>query len=469
MDALTSFVIRLSRLRPLLLVVEDLHWADPSTLEVLGGIIARAGAEKLFAIFTSRTGFVPPWPPDALPTDMKLDGLDAGASGRLISAVFGAHTLPGTLRQTLIRKSGGVPLFLEETSWQLLEKMRHDKIRHDQIREADHAGDFYSSFTLPDTLQDSLNARLDQLGEVKSFAQLAAAFGSEFRYSLISKIAAKNGIGADSSMDILLEADLISVIPDKAEDRYEFRHALFQDAAYQSLLKKTRQRYHLQIAELLRQDDPDVGQRPELLAWHYSRTERTDMAVELWLGAGQQAIAQSAINESLQHLSHGLKLAGNLPAGENRSRRQLALLLKLGVALTARSGYHGERVMRTYQQALTLAEAAGSDQQAWTALYGLWRCLVSGAEFSKSVRVTVKLKSLSEKLSEKSRDPKLMMTTYGLQGMTQMVTGRFTSAEYFYDKAVGLYEQSCDKDMGGPFRAGAILCDDPGAGGGLTS
>ena len=295
-DALTSFVIRLSRLRPLLLVVEDLHWADPSTLEVLGGIIARAGAEKLFAIFTSRTGFVPPWPPDALPADMKLDGLDAGASGRLISAVFGAHTLPGALRQTLIRKSGGVPLFLEETSWQLLDQMRHDRMRlgqmrHDQIREADHAGDFYSSFTLPDTLQDSLNARLDQLGEVKSFAQLAAAFGSEFRYSLISKIAAKNGISADSSMDVLLEADLISVIPDKAEDRYEFRHALFQDAAYQSLLKKTRRRYHLQIAELLRQDDPDVGQRPELLAWHYSRTERTDMAMELWLGAGQQAIA----------------------------------------------------------------------------------------------------------------------------------------------------------------------------------
>ena len=441
-DALTSFVIRLSRLRPLLLVVEDLHWADPSTLEVLGGVIARGGAEKLFGVFTSRTGFVMPWPNAKWLMEMKLGGLDAGASARLIAAVSGAHALPDGVKQRLIGKSGGVPLFLEETSRHLLDQMRLDQVRESPGEDAGP----YDLFTIPDTLQDSLNARLDRLGEAKTFAQLAAAFGGDFRYSLISKVAAQNGLSADAGMDVLLEADLLSVVPDKAEDRYEFRHALFQDAAYHSLLKKTRQRYHLQIAELLQQDNPDIGQQhPELIAYHYTHTERTDRAVDLWLRAGEQAIAQSAINESLQHLSQGLQLAANLPAGEARCARELALLLNLGVALTARSGYHGGRVTRTYEQALALAEAGGDDRRAWTALYGLWRCLVSQAAFSKSVRVSVKLKSLSEK----SRDPERMMTAYGLQGMTRMVTGKFVSAEYFYDKAVQLYDRSRNQNGNG--------------------
>lgn len=440
-DALTSFVIRLSRLRPLLLVVEDLHWADPSTLEVLGSIVARAGAEKLFAVFTSRTGFVMPWPEASLLEEMKLGGLDASSSARLIAAVSGVHALPEAVTQRLIGKSGGVPLFLEETSRHLLDQMR-DQMRVDEIRESAGTDRPYSLFAIPDTLQDSLNARLDQLGEAKSFAQLAAVFGDDFRYSLISKVAGQNGISADAGMDAMLAADLLSVRPDKAEDHYKFRHALFQEAAYHSLLKKIRQRYHLQIAELLLRDNPNIGQQhPELIAYHYSHTERTDRAVDLWLKAGEQAIAQSATSESLQHLSQGLQLAADLPAGKDRSARELALLLNLGVALTARSGYHGERVTHTYEQALALAEAGDDDRQAWTALYGLWRCLVSQAAFSKSVRVSVKLKSLSEK----SRDPALMMTAFGLQGMTRMVTGKFAAAESFYDKAVKLYDQSRDR------------------------
>ncbi len=282
-DALSRVVIRLSRLHPLLLVVEDLHWADPATLAVLGDIIARAHGEKLFAIFTSRSGFVPPWPrPDWL-VERPLGGLTAEQSGRLIATVFEAHPLPERVKQTLIRKSGGVPLFLEECSWHALTQMRLENMSHgqsqaqshDQIREAD-SGYLGSLFTVPDTLQDYLNARLDQLGEAKSFAQLAAAFGADFRYSLISKIAAQNGIDADSGMDVLLEARLIQVTPDKAEDRaedrYEFRHAMLQDAAYESLLKKTRQRYHRHIVALL-QDDPDISrQHPELIAYHHART-----------------------------------------------------------------------------------------------------------------------------------------------------------------------------------------------------
>ena len=418
-DALTSFVIRLSRLRPLLLVVEDLHWADPSTLEVLGGIISRGGAEKLFAVFTSRTGFVPPWPAEKWLVEMKLGGLDASSSACLITAVSGARALPDAVTETLIRKSGGVPLFLEETSRHLLDQMGRDEVRDSAAGAPDNA------FTVPDTLQDSLNARLDQLGEAKAFAQLAAVFGGDFRYSLISKVAGQNAISADAGMDVLLEADLLLVSPDKAEDRYAFRHALFQDAAYHSLLKKTRQRYHLQIAELLQQDNPDVGrQHPELIAHHYSHTERTDRAVDLWLRAGQQAIAQSAVNEALRHLSQGLRLARKLPEGEDRNARELALLLNLGVALTARSGYHGERVTRTYEKALALAEAGGDDQQVWI---GALRVValpgVPGGVLEISARVG-ETESLKRKISRpETHDDRLGATGHDAYGDRQVRLG----------------------------------------------
>lgn len=437
-DTLARVVIRLSRLRPLFLVVEDLHWADPATLKVLGGIIACAGAQRLFGVFTSRTGFALPWPAADLLTEFALGGLDADASGQLIAAVFGARPLSDGLKQTLIRRSAGVPLFLEESSWHLRNQMHPN-----QIRESDAAGyDPYSPFAIPDTLQDSLNARLDHLGAAKTFAQLAAVFGGDFRYSLISKIAAGNGINADFGLNVLLEADLISVLPDAAADRYEFRHVLFRDAAYYSLLRKTRQQYHLQIAELLQRENPGIGrQHPESIAYHYAHTSRIDLAVNLWRRAGEQALAQSDLSEALQHLSSGLKLVDKLPE-DARRRRELALLLNLGVALTARSGYHGERVTRTYEQALALAEAVGSEQQAGIALYGMWRCMASQAAFSKSLRALVKLKSLSGK----SADPELKLIACGLQGLTQMVAGKFAAAEAFCDQAIARYDPHRDRN-----------------------
>ncbi len=443
-DALTSFVIRLSRLRPLLLVVEDLHWADPSTLEVLSGIVSRAGAEKLFAVFISRTGFVAPWPKVSSLVHMKISGLNTHASSRLIASIAGDHNLPTVVKQKIICKSDGVPLFLEETCHHLLEQMRTDEMRTDQIRDsASEEGEGANSFAIPDTLQDSLNARLERLGEAKAFAQLASVFGGNFRYSLISKVAGKNAINADVGMDALLEADVLSILPGQAEDRYQFRHTLFGDAAYHSLLKKTRQRYHLQIAELLEQDS-FTNAPPELIAYHYSYTERIDRAVDLWLQAGEQAIAQSAIRESLRHLSAGLRLVNDLPRGEARRTRRLALLLNQGVAMTVHSGYRSEQVTTAYAEALALASGGKNYQQTAIALYGLWRCLVSRMKFSESMQVSMKLKLLSEKF----RDRELMMTAYGLQGMTRMVTGRLVAAEGFYNKAMKLYDRHRQPHLG---------------------
>lgn len=266
--ALAEFVLRLSRLRPLLLVVEDLQWADASTLAVLHRVVAAAAREKLFGIFTSRTGFTRGWPAGDALREMKLGALDAPASKLLLESVLGTHNLSPHIKQAIINKSDGVPLFLEESGGHAVVQLRGAS----RVQDRD-AAELRSAFTIPDTLQDSLNARLDRLGEAKAFAQLAAVFGGDFCYSLIDKIAAQNGLNADASMDILLSAKMLVIIADGTEDRFAFRHAMFQDAAYHSLLKKTRRRYHLQIAERLRQTD--IGARhPELLAYHYGHAKQ---------------------------------------------------------------------------------------------------------------------------------------------------------------------------------------------------
>ena len=443
-EALAGFVFHMARKRPLLLVVEDLHWADPSTLEVLGTIIARAGqhakpnmdGEKLFAILTSRNEFISSWAAGKHFAKWELCGLGVRESARLVATVEGARDLPVNVRKAVVRKSGGVPLFLEETSLHLVDQLPENEVREDDVEG------FYTSMLIPDTLQDSLNARLDQLGAGKAFAQLASVFGGDFRYSMIAEIAAQNNIDAYTGLEILENEKVLSRIEgeNESEDRYQFCHALFRDAAYHSLLKKTRRRYHLQIVELLQKDDPGiVHTHPELLAEHYAQTECIDRAIDLWLQAGKQAIKQNAVGEAIKRLSNGLELTD---AHDDDGERKLELLLDSGAALTESGGYNDAQVAETYERAFKLAKAIGRMREMWTALYGQWRCRVSQGKFRESVRVAMRLKSLSEK----SGDPKRIMTACGLQGMTRTVAGHLASAEPFYDRAVALYDG--EPDMG---------------------
>ena len=436
--ALAEICVRLSRLYPLLLIAEDLQWADASTLSVIEQIIVRSARECLFCVLISRSEFVAPWMRAGRLETLYLEALDPEESAQLIDSVLGSSPVAGSLSGLLVDKCNGIPLFLEESSWHMLE----------QFSRTGDTGESDIRFSIPDTLQDSLNARLDQLEGAKAFAQLVAVYGSEFSYSTIRPIACDNGIDPDAGMDCLIESGILTVIPDASEDRYAYRHILLQDAAYASLLRKIRQKYHYQIGQQLEGGNPDCAQaEPELLAFHYTRSDRPELAPEFWLRAGIRTIRQSAIVESLQHLYEGLELVDRVQSDEGRDRLKLSLLLHLGVALTARSGYYGDEVTRTYEQALLLAEREGDEHEIWTALYGLWRCLVSSAEFARSIRISIKLRALCGK----SRTPGLVMTTHGLQGMTRMVSGKFRSAEHHYDRAIELYDPARDRHMGTQF------------------
>ncbi|MDA7967663.1 MAG: AAA family ATPase [Gammaproteobacteria bacterium] len=254
LDALANLVIKLSRRRPVLLLVEDLHRADAATLRALGALVARARGGRLFAVFTSREDFTAPWP-RAATRELRLGRLNAGESAQLVSAVFGAHAPRPPTRDALLRAGGGVPLLLEEMSRQELREMRRPQSRDSPqlVREPSPEYERAASpLVIPDTLRNFLNARLDQLGEWKPFAQLAAALEENFRYSLLRRIAARNGMDAAAGLAALAAAGLLMQLPENCGDLYAFCPAVFRDAACAALLEKTRRKYRQQISELTR-------------------------------------------------------------------------------------------------------------------------------------------------------------------------------------------------------------------------
>ena len=432
-DIFIFVLVELSKFKPVLVVVEDLHWADPSTLELLGRLMKQARQERVIGILTSRTHFAPTWSDrDSLVT-MELEGLTQAESKQLVESLFENQFLPESLKQILVRKSDGVPLFLEEACLSAI----------DHIRRSRNIAGASQGYHVPETLQDSLNARLDLLQDAKPLAQLASSFGESFSYPVISEIARLNHIEVDNSMDILLSENILVQQEDSA--RIMFRHAMFQEAAYQSLLIKTRQHYHQQIAELYQTRDVNIADKsPELIAYHLSKTKEYQQAIDLWIKAGRMAIEKAAIAESIDHLNQGLELITCLEPGPGRQSRELTLLLNLGVALTAGGGYYEFEVTQTYERAAELARQIGDNEQEWVALYGLWRCLISQAEYGKVIRMSARLTSLCRKLNQ----PILDLTATGIKALSRMVDGKLEKADKLSDQALVLYDDAQNRKFG---------------------
>ncbi len=434
-SVLVQVIVEISKLGPILLVVEDLHWADSSTLELLTVLMQKAPRERVMGVFTSRSDFSPFWAADDSPSLMALEGLTRVESKQLVESLFKNHHLPENLKQNLIRKSDGVPLFLEESC--------HSAINY--VPQDSGNGPLYHGYSVPESLQDLLNERLDQLASAKPMAQLASTFGDSFTYQLISELARLNGIDADHGMDTLIEENILVLENCDVDDHFKFRHAMFQEASYQSLLIKTRQNYHNQIASLLLTRDPNFADKhAELIAYHFSRTEQIARAISLWIKAGRTAMENSAIVDSIDHLQQGLALIPSLAPGAEKQKLELRLLLALGVSLTARAGYYGFEVSQTYERAAVPARKIGDDRQQWTAIYGLWRCKICQAEFARATRLSAILTSLCRK----NDDPVLKLAACGIKAMTRMVDGKLSKADKLNDQAVLLYDQIQDKQIG---------------------
>ena len=313
LETLLTWLSAEARRQPVLVIVEDLHWIDPSTLELLSLLIDQVASARLCLVLTARPEFRSPWTMVAHLTALTLRRFAPAQVTRLASHVAGDKTLPPAVLEEVVRKTDGVPLFVEELTKVVLES----GLLQEQEDRYGLAGPL-PPLAIPATLHDALMARLDRLAAAKLVAQLGAVIGRTFAYDLVQAVAPLDAATLQGALAQLVEAELVAQRGMPPQAVYTFKHALIQDAAYQSLLRSTRQQYHHRIAQVLEERFPETSEeQPELLAHHYTQAGLHEPAVEYWYKAGQRAVERSAHREAISHLHKGLEC----PHGSTRNAR----------------------------------------------------------------------------------------------------------------------------------------------------
>ena len=416
-SVLLHWLIQCAEQQPLLAVWEDLHWADPSTLALLGRLAERSGKARLFSLLTHRLEFSPPWPARSNITQLFLNRLSQAQTAALLVRLAGGRMLPASVVEQIIAKTDGVPLFVEEVTKLLLES-GHLDLPADS--EPPRHGGF--SLSVPATLQASLMARLDRFSLAKRLAQLGAAIGREFSFELIRVLSPEADHILRAELDKLVGAELLYLEGVPPNLRYVFKHALIQDVAYQLMLKSDRLRCHRQIAEALEQHFPDVAaSQPEILAHHHTEAGQPEPAVRYWQAAGELAIARSAHDEAIAHLGRGMDVLPRLPDTPQRTELEAALHIRLGAPLTATRGYCASEVQETYARALVLSQDHGATLAHFQALYGLWRLHLLSAQFGTAIGQAGRLLELAEQ----SAEPSFRLAAHRAMSGTLFYMGQF--------------------------------------------
>ena len=346
---------------------EDLHWADPTTLETLGMLIEQAPTAAMLVIATYRPELTPPWPQRSHMTPITLNRLERPEVETMVGHLSGGRPLPGEVVDHIVAKADGVPLYVEELT---------EAILGSGVLEA--RADIYvltgalAQLHIPETLQDSLMARLDRAPRLREVAQLGSVLGREFAYDMISALAGIEEEALQSGLGQLVIDELLYQRGRPPRSRYLFKHALIQDAAYQSLLKRTRQQYHQQVAKLLEDRFPELAStQPELVAHHYTEANCPAPAIAYWHKAGAAAARRSANLEAVDQYRRGLVLVEALSDTRERAERELDLQMALGPALVAtKLGGHPD-IGRAYARALELCRQLGDHPRELTVLRGL--------------------------------------------------------------------------------------------------
>ena len=345
--------------QPLLMLWEDIHWSDPTTLESLDLLIDRAATLRVLVILTFRPEFTPPWVGRPHVTLLSLNRLPPRHRAEMIAHVTGGKTLPKKIADQIIDRTDGVPLFIEELTKSVVESGRMTD-----------AGDHLA---IPTTLQASLLARLDRLAPVREVAQIGAALGRQFSHELISAVSRMPRQELDDALARLVRAELIFRRGTPPDAEYTFKHALVQDAAYSTLLRARRQQLHASIVRVLEEQFPGTGEtQPELLAHHCTRAGLIEKAVAYRHRAGRRAMARSAMIEAVAQLTQGLELLADLPAGDERDQLELDVQVALGAAFVATKGFAALEVGRAYERARELCRQGADHPELPAVLWGLY-------------------------------------------------------------------------------------------------
>ena len=364
---LVDLTLASARDRPSIMLFEDAHWADPTTLEVLDLLVDRARNVPLLIVLTHRPEFRSRWSEHGHITALNLAKLTRAQSGAMVSRLAGGKALPADLLEQIVAKTDGVPLFVEELTKSILESgnLKDFGDRYEYASAAD-------TIAIPATLKDSLMARLDRVMAVKEFAQIGAAIGREFSFELFSAVASLPRAALEDGLARLTESGLAfrrGAIPDAV---YVFKHALVQDAAYDSMLKARRTEIHLQIATVLEKQFPAVvAAQPERVAHHYTAAGLADQAIPYWHKAGQLAMKRMAVRDAIAHLDRGMTLLQQLTEFASRDAHELELCATLGMAWLAYKGWAHPNVVSNLERAWSLERALNRSDHMLPILYGL--------------------------------------------------------------------------------------------------
>ena len=435
LSALVSQMEALARQNAVLMIFEDAHWTDPTSLEAFGRVIDRIASLRVLLLVTFRPEFAPPWIGQSYVTAVTLNRLPKRAIDAMINGVVGNKLLSASIRHDIIERTDGIPLFVEEMTKAILEAESEGEAR----RTA--AAIPVTALAVPASLQASLMARLDRLGPAKEVAQIGAAIGREFSHALLSAVVSKPETELASALDRLVQAGLLfrQGVPPHAT--YLFKHALVQDAAYGTLLRSQRQQMHALIASILETRFAEiVVAQPEELARHCSEAKQVEKAVGYFLEAGRQSLQRSAMAEAAAHLRKGLEVLSQAPDGTARQESELHLQILLGRALIATKGYSAPEPGEAYVRARQLCEQLDKPQELGPILYGhfVFRCVRGELDQAEHYADDIR------QFGETRKDKKWRQIGAACSGLICTSLGEFAAARMNYENALSLGQPSVD-------------------------
>ena len=431
LHTLLTIVLRIAAQQPLLFIMEDLHWVDPTTLELLSLLVDQGPTVHMLVLLTCRPDFRPPWTGRAHLTQVTLTRLPRRQAAELTARVAHGKALPPAVVEQVVAKTDGVPLFVEELTKMVLES----GLLQEQEERYELTGPL-PPLAIPTTLHDSLMARLDRLATIKGLAQLGATLGREFSYELLQAVAPWDEVTIRRGLQQLVEAEFLYQQGLPPQATYLFKHALIQAAAYQSLLKSTRQQYHQRIAQVLEAQFPDtVTTQPELLAYHYTEAGLPAPAVDYWQRAGRRAYEHSAYVEAISHLIKGLELLQAMPDTPARAQQEIVLQATLGAAYAVAKGYTVPDVEHAYTRARMLCQQLGDSDQLFPILIGLWNFYFVRAEFRTAYELGEQLLALAER----ANDPVRRLRAHAALGEALFHVGQLLQARTHLEQGIVLY------------------------------
>jgi len=430
-DKILEMILSFSAQRPTLCIFEDVHWIDPSTLELLELAISRIDRARVMLAVSYRPEFRHSWSAHANVTLHSLTRLSRSEVTKMIKELLREGSLSQQTFDAIIEKAEGVPLFIEELTTSIISAPRQVAPQNNGLEQPAQIG----AARVPETLHDALMERVDRVPNGRRLAQIAAVIGREFSYDLLNVASRAGEADLRSALSQLEEADIVYRTGVSPSVRFAFKHVLLRDVVYNSLLRGKRQEIHADIASVLEKHFREVVEnRPEILAYHYGQAGNNPLAIRCWRESGRRALANSANVEAIGHFRNALQLLRALPETPQRNKEEIEIQLALGIPLIAVKGYAAAETREAFSRARSLCLELDTPPEYFQALFGLWGHSWMGGKNDEALAMADEFLTKSREIS----DSILLMVAHRVMGSTLLTIGEFQESRQHFEQSIAL-------------------------------